>query len=344
MSYSVSSPHRVVQSVDGRARPSVRTPYRRRPASPPPKRKRSFREAVPEYRTLLGGVTQVSIDPFLERCFDRWIERWSGRFLSQVNGSEVASYLSEQAIRGFQPKEVQRERLLLDSFYGWACRCGWAERNPVRDIREIPAMPQPRCVAWNGVEQRRLIRACQESRDDALGGIPPYLYPLTLIGLQTGLRVGNLLNLEWRHVNFSTMRLVVPPSEVRTGNAFDAPLSIDALGVLHEMILRAKEMDNLPSRVFDLLGLPLKDGLPDARRVFCDFRHVRRRARVRAGDIHSLRLTFVRNCAHAGVPVEAAAKMADWSDVERLSQIYRRLAPKSRLAPKHAGFVGRDPK
>ena len=333
MNPKVDKAHRTVQHLD--AMPSDRS----RSSRPGLRR---MREAVPEYRTLLGDVTHSQIDPFLARCLERWIDRWTLTFLDDIDTDDVQAYLGEQIGRGFTQTEVRRERTFLESFFRWAHRCGWAQRNPMRKVGPVPRMPTPRCVAWNALEQRRLLRACQDflapmPSSGSSATTPRYLYPLTVIGLQSGLRTGNLIHLEWRHIDFERSRVLIPPSEVRSGRAVDAPLGIDAMRVVRNLLATARALDEMPQRLLEVVGLPMKDSQPDARRVFYDFRRVRRAAGVSPGDIHSLRLTFVRNCAYAGVPLEAAARMADWENLESLRDLYHRSTPRVGAPPASAG-------
>ena len=174
-------------------------------------------------------------------------------------------------------------------------------------------------------------------RNSAEATTPRYLYPLTVIGLQTGLRTGNLIHLEWRHIDFERSRVLIPPSEVRSGRPIDAPLGVDSIRVIRNLLATARGLEEMPQRILDAAGLPRKGSFPDARRVFYDFRHVRRRAGITPGDIHSLRLTFMRNCAFAGVPLEAAARMADWENLETLREIYYRCVPRVEATPARAG-------
>ena len=74
--------------------------------------------------------------------------------------------------------------------------------------------------------------------------------------------------------------------------------------------------------VFDAVGLPRWKEMPDARAVLMDFRQARKKAGIREGDFHSLRLCFLRNCARAGVPPDSAARMADWEETRILAEIY----------------------
>jgi integrase len=310
-------------------------------------RDRRFREATPDYRTLLTGVAHDALDPFMSACLDRWTDRWSLLSLREVDTDEILNYFHELVQRGHTREELQRERSLLQTFFRWASRCGWADRNPVEAIRHLPQLPNGRPVAWTGVEQRRLLRATQLStrlyrtsnhRRDKMQGPgsvpryftfspPTYLYPLTLVALRTGLRLGNLLNLEWRHLDLKTGRILIPGSEVRTGRNLSIPLSVDVLGLLHQLCRQALALPKVPRRVFEAAGLPLRRGAPDARKVLYDFRQARKRAGILAGDFHSLRLSFVRNCAQAGVPIDAARRIADWDDEDQLEEIFREHSP-----------------
>lgn len=344
MKPKVDNSHRTVQQLDLTPHLGSRAPRLGEHGARPRRShtSRRMREAVPEYRTLLGEVTHSTLDPFLAHCLERWIERWSLSLLDDLTADDIQSYLAEQIGRGFTQTEVHRERTLFETFFRWACRCGWAECNPTRKVGPVPKMPTPRCVAWNAVEQRRLLRSCQDFLSPMPAGSPEetpprYLYPLAVIGLQSGLRTGNLIHLEWRHIDFERARVVIPPKEVRSGRALDAPLGVDAMRVIKNLLASARALDAMPQRILEVAGLPIKGSQPDARRVFYDFRHIRRRAGITAGDIHSLRLTFVRNCAFAGVPLESAARMADWENLETLRDLYCRSMPRVGAPPSNTG-------
>jgi integrase len=314
-----------------------------------PCQQRRFREAVPEYRVLLSGAAQGSLDRFHDACLHRWSERWAMEYVRSITEENIRCYLAGLVQKGHPEREVRREKGLLQSFYRWACRCGWADQDPTLRLRSLPHLPTPRPTVWTGVEQRRLLEACSVNRpvstksgatgtEGKVGGAgqhgndsqtassfpPPYLYPLVLVGLRTGLRFGNLLNLEWRHVDFSNNRIVLSAAQVKTGRPVEVPLSVDACWVLRELLRRGQLMPRFPKRVFDAVNIPLWKGCPDGRQVQLDLRLARKRARLADGDFHSLRLSFLRNCARAGVPAQAAARFADWEDDEQLADIYRR--------------------
>ena len=294
------------------------------------RRDRIFREAVPEYKVLLAGGGSQVLDAYLVRCLDRWADVWALHKLRDITPDDVREYLEDLSGREHTREEVRRERSLLQSFFRWAKRSGWADMNPVCDIRHLPRDPRQRGVTWSGVEQMKLLRACSERWNSPGQGmiIPPkYLHPLVLLALRTGLRLGNLLTLEWRHVDFISCRILIPATEVRSGRNLKVPLSIDALQTLHGLVLKARKCKKMPRRVFAVVRPPARGSRYDKRQVISDFRYARKRARITEGDFKSLRLTFLRNCAHAGVPPQAAAQIADWEDVGTIAEIYREHAP-----------------
>jgi integrase len=289
-----------------------------------------FREAVVDYGTLLGGAAGI-LDPFAGSCLRRWADRWSGRALGSLTGADVREYLADLAARGHPTPAILREKNLLGSFYRWARRCGWAKDDPTRDVGAIRPFPDHPSTAWSASEQRRLLDTCRGFPSRPGGGPPPrevaeapppYLYPLVLLGLRTGLHMGGLLDLEWRHVDFARERIVVPARETRTGRPIDAPLHRDAAAALAALSRKARGSGTPARRVFAAAGIPLANGRPDEHGVMSAFRRALRLAGIPEGDFGSLRRSFVLNCASAGVPMEDAARMCGWDEPGLLLETY----------------------
>ena len=65
-------------------------------------------------------------------------------------------------------------------------------------------------------EIERLLSACRKSRS-------LYLYPIVLIALTTGSRQGEILNLEWKHIDFENK--LAHLKETKNGDPRSIPLS-----------------------------------------------------------------------------------------------------------------------
>ena len=176
-------------------------------------------------------------------------------------------------------------------------------------------------IAWNASEQRRLLEACRGLAQGSHEPPPAYLYPLVLVALRTGLKVQDLLRLEWRHVEGAFERIHLPADVAWSGRALEIPLQRDA-----RSLLAALQRRSMPPRatsgIVTAMGVPDADGKPDVRRIQKDFDAVRERAGIRAGNLDSLRLTFIRNCASAAIPIADAARFSDCRNRELLLRIY----------------------
>ena len=97
--------------------------------------------------------------------------------------------------------------------------------NPARMVRRpSPARGRERRLSKD--EEKRLIEACRASS-------APMLAPIVAIALQTAMRLGELMSLEWKHIDLRTRVATLP--ETKNGELRRVPLSSGAIGVLHQL-------------------------------------------------------------------------------------------------------------
>jgi integrase len=103
----------------------------------------------------------------------------------------------------------------------------------------------------------------------------------------------------------------------------DVPLDKEVRAELGRILRKARKLSSVPLRVFDAAGIPIFKGVPDKNEVIRAFKRARQRAGIFPGDFHSLRLSFARNCACAGVPISFAARPFDREeDLSLVREIY----------------------
>ncbi len=100
----------------------------------------------------------------------------------------------------------------------------WTETNPVLGIRK-PREPHGRERYLQEAEGKALLDACKLSKSDAL-------YPAVLVALSTGMRRGEILNLEWRDIDFSRRQITL--LETKNGSRRTIPLCSPAYEVLKD--------------------------------------------------------------------------------------------------------------
>ncbi len=77
----------------------------------------------------------------------------------------------------------------------------WLETNPVMKVSK-PSLPKGRTRFLDDSEREKLLLACKSSMN-------PYLYTITILGISTGMRRSEILNLSWPDIDFERERIVL---------------------------------------------------------------------------------------------------------------------------------------
>lgn len=165
---------------------------------------------------------------------------------------------------------VCKELNVIKSVFRFAVAHEYLPSSPASEMRG-PTVRAPE-QQYVSVEQfPKLLAAC-----------PPWLSPMVVFGAATGIRLGNILSLEWKDVDLGKQTLTLP--KTKNGDSLHVQLSELAMRVL--LTLAAGRIGKA-SRVFDYTG--------KHNRVSVEFK----RAATKAGisvHFHNLRHSF---CAHS---------------------------------------------
>ena len=77
----------------------------------------------------------------------------------------------------------------------------WLESNPFSRVKK-PTEPRGRVRFLDDEERDKLLASCQASKSKAL-------YPIVILAISTGMRMGEILNLKWKDIDLSRSRLVL---------------------------------------------------------------------------------------------------------------------------------------
>lgn len=107
---------------------------------------------------------------------------------------------------------------------------GWIEDSPMRKVRK-PREARGRVRFLDDEERERLLVACKESTNS-------YLYMIVVIALSTGMRLSEILNLEWRDVDLDKGRVIL--HETKNGEVRQVAIAGHALELLkkHDKVRR----------------------------------------------------------------------------------------------------------
>ncbi|MCP5361139.1 MAG: site-specific integrase [Hyphomicrobiales bacterium] len=118
------------------------------------------------------------------------------------------------------PSTVVRYMAALSHAFTIAVReWGWLEDSPMRKVRK-PKEPRGRVRFLSDTEREKLLTACAVSEN-------PFLYPVVILALSTGMRYGEIMHLTWDDVNTEQGYVIL--HETKNGERRRVPLAGRAL-------------------------------------------------------------------------------------------------------------------
>jgi len=159
------------------------------------------------------------------------IDQISRSFLGElivrsITSVDIATYRDQRLTtvnthtkRTLSTSTVRLEMSLLSNFFDIA-RIEWGicDANPVTNVRKPKPSPG-RDRRWTPREDRLILRYAHAHPN-------PDLYSIIVVALETAMRQGEILGLQWEHVNLKTRIAHLP--ETKNGTKRDVPLSIKA--------------------------------------------------------------------------------------------------------------------
>jgi integrase len=160
----------------------------------------------------------------------------ASRFLATIRSTDIAKYRDQRLEEGKSPYTVNNELILLSNLFNVAHREWGMESldNPVAKVSR-PKMPNGR--------DRRLLPGEEEL---LLGALGVTMKPLFQIALETAMRQGELLSLDWKNVNLARRVAFLP--ETKNSESRHIPLSSKAVTVLSKLPRR------IDGKVFGISG------------------------------------------------------------------------------------------
>lgn len=231
---------------------------------------RHFKTAEAKRHTLAELIDRyikdvLSIKPKSARDQVRQLEWWKegiGSYtLADVTPSLIAEYRDQLATgttsRGTprNPATVVRYMAALSIAFSTAVKeWGWIDDSPMRKVTK-PKESRGRVRFLSDDERVRLLKACKESSN-------PYLHPVVVLALSTGMRSGEIMGLTWDVVDLNRGRAIL--HETKNGERRAVAITGRALEVLKEL--------NKVRRIDGKLLFPSKENTPQKPQKPMDLR------------------------------------------------------------------------
>jgi integrase len=183
---------------------------------------------------------------------------------------------------------------LLSKMFNMAERWGWRadDSNPCRHVDRYKGRKPERFLSER--ELAGLSEALAEAERDGTEG--PYAVAAIRLLVLTGARLGEILNLEWSHVDFERAMLFLPDSKTGAKVVY---LSAPVLEVL-------SNVPRLANNPYVICGDKAGAALVNAQKPW---RRIRRRAGLENVRLHDLRHSFASVAASGGLSLPVIGKL-----------------------------------
>lgn len=228
--------------------------------------------------------------------------------LTAITPKRIYDYKVLRYSEEAKPATINRELAMISKAFSLAVKeWEWVSENPVSKVpKEKENNERDRWLSYD--EEKRL-----------LGNSSQWLSEIIVFDLHTGLRIGELLSLQWSLVNLFRKTIIIQKS--KNGKPRTIPLNQIAYDILAN---KSKLMNIQHDLVFtSSVGTKIDDD--NLRR---SFEKVLEKAGIEDFHFHDLRHTFATRLAQRGVDIYKISKLLGHKDI-RMTQRYAHHCPDS---------------
>ena len=245
---------------------------------------------------------------------------------------------------GLSESSVNRKMASLRGALSRAVEWDYLSAHPMAKLKQLKTDTRSR-VRYLSTDEEKRLRAALDDRQEAIRAerdsankwrterqkdlmpdlrqveFADHLKPLTLLSLNTGMRQGEVFNLDWRDVDLVNKVLTVEGDTSKSGQTRHIPLNKEALTVLTNW----RKAGERQGYVF-----PGQSGarLDNVKKSWAG---VLALGKIKAFRWHDLRHTFASKLVMAGVPLNTVRELLGHADI-KMTLRYAHLAPDSKAA------------
>lgn len=269
---------------------------------------KQFQEQFIEYSS--GAHTNKTRKTY-ETAFREFVRVEGDRSMDSFSVREVEHFLSVKKVEASEWTS-RKYYIALRSAFEKAAQWNLIKENPFRKAKK-PRPPEAIPAFFNEKELRLFVSVI-ENRD---------FRELCITAVLTGLRLGELLSLSWKDIDFDSKVILIQNSKAFTTKSKRSRAVPMSDNLCQMLIERKRNLRNEAETVFhDAKGKQLKEGTASQRFK----RYVRRAGLNDKLHFHSLRHSFASALVMSGVSLYAVQKLLGHSHSET-TEIYSHLSP-----------------
>lgn len=242
-------------------------------------------EAALRWLKEMGSKASIANDITAIRYFTKL---WRGQHLADIGRDQIA-----KAVESLKCEDSTRNRYV-------ACVRAILTR-AAKEWGVLQTIPPVRTYK----ESKRRIRwITQEEANRLIDAMPEHYGQIVRFALVTGLRMSNILQLEWSQVDMQRRTAWIHPDQAKARRAIAVPLDENAVEVIRERL--GKDQERVFGRLNRIESRMWKAGLKKAG--IEDFR------------FHDLRHTWASWHIQAGTPLHVLQELGGWECVEMVQK------------------------
>jgi len=223
--------------------------------------------------------------------------------LSKIAPSMIQKFMAQRQKEGNSKSTVNRYLALLKKMLNIAIEEGYLEHNPVTKIKFYSEKDNLKERILSEEEEKRLM-------DES----PDHLKSIITVALQTGMRLGEILNLEWEQIDFQDQSILV--EKTKSGRSRTIPIN----PLLFKELQKLRSDNGQSPYVFPNpeTGKPLTT-------VKTSFTGACRRAGIEGLRFHDLRHTFASLMLMRGAKPKVISEALGHSSVAFTMDVYSHI-------------------
>jgi integrase len=300
----------------------------------------TFEEFVEErYKSWVMSHQKTSKETLrlLALCY----KYFGNRKLHEIDAWVIERFRAAR-LKEVKPNSVNHDLAALRAALNRAIDWGLLKIHPMRSVKRSKVdsdskvrylTPEENCQMREALDNREAKHRTEREKFNQwrrqrgyaeypdFGTFTDHLKPIVLLALNTGMRRGELFNLEWENVNFTRRILTVVGATAKSGKTRHIPLNDEAMTVLQSWNGQRTESE---------LVFPGADG-ERMDNISTSWGNLIKEAQIKNFRFHDLRHDFASKLVMAGVDLNTVRELLGHADI-KMTLRYAHLAPEKLAA------------
>ena len=217
-------------------------------------------------------------------------EFFKGKNLSEITPEQIERYRLKRKADGVSPATINREMSCLKTFYVKAIEWEKIETNPAAKIKKFKEL----------AKKDRILTVAEMSR--LIDAASPDIRLALIIALNTGMRRGEILSLQWKDVDLVKGYVHIP--ETKSGKPRDIPMN----SLVFEALSERKQQGE-----FLFPNTETKSHVKDVKTAF---KGACQRADIKGLRFHDLRHTAASKMIEAGIDLVTVSRILGHASIQ----------------------------